>query len=462
MTRSILAALLALLPLFSAAADGGTAARRQIILLIGDGMDEQQITIARNYLAGSRGELALDRMPLRSAVQVLTVEDAVDSRPVYVADSANTATSIASGAITSRGRIGTAPGSGESLTSIVELAQAAGYRTGLVTTASVTDATPAAFVTHINFRRCENPALMREVRKGNRLLGDCLRHLKANGGAGSISEQLAASGLDLILGGGSEHFLPAVEEGGRSVLDLARVEGFHVVGDAAALLEAPPDARLLGLFAAGTLPVRWRGEDGREAEAPERSIANRVQHYLGSVTLPEPMVCEPNPAFAGTPSLELMTGVALDRLSRDNPRGFFLMIESASIDKQSHERRPCGSIGELEQLDEALLRVMDFAAAHPDTLVLVTADHAHAAQLVPEQSMFAAYGVPVTTPGRLARLITPEGSIMGVNYATNDFVSEEHTGAAVPLFANDVGIGRIPPFLRQPEIFGVMRDFLGL
>ena len=70
---------------------------RQVILIIGDGMDEQQITIARNYLKGANGELLLDQMPLRGAAQILTIQDQVNGRPVYVADSANTATSMATG-----------------------------------------------------------------------------------------------------------------------------------------------------------------------------------------------------------------------------------------------------------------------------------------------------------------------------------------------------------------------------
>ena len=83
---------------------------RNVILIIGDGMDEQQITIARNYLAGSNGQLILDTMPLRAQVQVLAIEDRVNGKPVYVSDSANTATAMATGVVTSRGRIATAAG----------------------------------------------------------------------------------------------------------------------------------------------------------------------------------------------------------------------------------------------------------------------------------------------------------------------------------------------------------------
>jgi len=136
------------------------------------------------------------------------------------------------------------------------------------------------------------------------------------------------------------------------------------------------------------------------------------------------------------------------------------MVESASIDKQSHARNPCGSIGEVEQLEEALASTLAFAQRNPNTLILVTADHGQAAQLIPSSSLFAAVGVPVYSPGHIARLVTQENQILTVNYATNDFPAEEHTGTNVPLFSNDVGLGRVPPMVTQPEIFDIMKDYL--
>lgn len=435
---------------------------RHVILIIGDGMDEQQITIARNYLRGAAGQLLLDRMPLRSAVQIQTTEDNLDGKPVYVADSANTASSMATGTITSRGRISTSAGEDRDLTTIAELAATAGLRTGIVTTASVTDATPASFAAHISLRLCENADTMVDISYRDIPLGECKTDLKANGGKGSIAEQLAQSSLDVILGGGSAHFTPIAEGEEVSTLDLARRNGFEVVTNAAELANAGLDAKLLGLFAPGTMPVRLQGEDGREAEDPARSWLNQLHPYLGSVTLPLPMTCEPNPEFSSVPTLRQMTEAALHHLGNANNKGFFLMIESASIDKQSHERKPCGSIGELEQLEEALDSALAFARTHPHTLIMVTADHSQAAQLIPYESLFAAFPIPVYTPGKLARVITPEGGHMAVNYATNNFFMEEHTGAAVPLFANSEGLGRIPAFIQQTQIFAITRDYLGL
>ena len=421
---------------------------RNVVLIIGDGMDDQQITIARNYLKGVTGRLVLDDMPVRSSVQVLTVDNADPSQTIYVADSANSATAMSTGVVTSRARIATSAKEDKDLPTIIELAQQAGFKTGIVTTSTVTDATPASFIAHINLRFCENPEAMVTKRF------NCSIDKKSNGGPGSISEQLAVSSLDVLFGGGRKHFSVLTEDGSQSVENLARGNGFDIIHTRQELVDTVPGKKLLGLFANNHLPIKLRGENGRTAEPPEVSPEG--------VTLPDPMMCEDNPGYESTPPLQLMAEKALANLSHKNDKGFFLMIESASIDKQSHFRNPCGSIGELDQLDETVAAVLAFADSHPETLVLVTADHTQAAQLVPATSLFAGYGIPVYTPGSMARIKMPDGGIMGVNYATNKIFAEEHTGAAVPLYSNDLGRGRVKTYITQPEIFEITRSFLEL
>jgi alkaline phosphatase len=426
----------------------------KVVLIIGDGMDDQQITIARNYLVGYNGRLRLDDMPERTAVQVQTVAEDNPTVPVYVADSANSATAMSAGIVTSAGRIATTAQTDQDVTTIMELAIAAGFGTGIVTTSSITDATPASFIAHINERLCEGPRGM--VRRNERMpafSSDCSSDYKARGGRGSIAEQIAASQLDVVLGGGAQQFAQVAEgEATRTVQDLAAANGFHVIGEAAELETLPPEGKVLGLFARGTMPVQWRGADDAKAELVGRLEDGRVQ-------LPEPFVCEPNPDFEGMPTLAAMARTALARLN--DGRSFMLMIESASIDKQSHVRRPCGQIGELAQLDETLAVVLDYARAHPETLVLVTADHGQAAKLVPETSVFAALNF--ASPGYFARVRTPEGAIMGVNYATNDSpTQEDHTGVQVPLFASGLNGRTLPAMIRQADIFGISAEHLGL
>ena len=308
--------------------DMGATIAPKVILIIGDGMDDQQITIARNYLVGSQGQLSLDTMPYRGAVQVQAVAEDDPSKPVYVADSANSATSIAGGVVTSRGRIGTTAQTDEDIVTIMELASAVGMGTGIVTTARITDATPASFIAHINQRYCQRPSdMVRVNERFPQYSTDCSRDYKANGGRGSISEQIAAAQIDIILGGGADYFDEFIEgSSGTTVLEEAQSNGFEVIRKRSRLTRLPNNKKIMGLFSPGTMPVKYRGVDGGEA----RLIAREA----GQVKWPEPFICEANPDFESVPTLAEMTLVALKHL--DDHAGFMLMIESASIDKESH------------------------------------------------------------------------------------------------------------------------------
>ena len=432
------------------------AAPRNIILIIGDGFDDQHVTMGRNYLAGMSGQLGLDTLPFRAAIQIETIDD--DGQPLYVADSANTATSLATGGVTKIGRIATDIADND-LTTIAERAIRAGWRVGLVTTSSLTDATPASFLAHVSSRSCEGP----EEVLGSTYYGipqpACLSDARDNGGPGSIMEQLVSSGAHVLLGGGDK-FLRQTTVDGITVAQMASDRGFNLVTRDTNLAAQPAPQRLLGTFDEENLKVRWQGDDARVGEATELSWLHHVSDYLGSATEPLPMSCEPNPDYQDTPSLVDMTSAALKQLSTGNDQGFFLMIESASIDKQSHKRNPCGSIGEIAQLEETLEAAREFAATHPNTAIIVTADHAQAAQILPEPTLYSNYPIPIYSPGLTARIRTPEGGMMRINYATNNGFSEEHTGANVPLFANEVIAPRLKPFMRQREVNEAMRQFL--
>ena len=425
-----------------------------LILIIGDGMDDQQLTIARNYLAGSDGMLLTDMLPYRGTVQVQAVREDDPTVVNYVADSASTATAMATGIVTARSRIGTTAGSDRDLPNIMELAQNAGVRTGIVSTASVTDATPASFVAHINMRWCQGPQqmLMQDRVFPSRTI-DCSNDLKSNGGGGSIAEQIAASGIDLVMGGGARYFEQPAEgrDDGHTVVDLARANDFEVVTDIDSLQSLAANARVLGLFAAGTMPVRWRGVAGQKAEFLETSDDR--------IVWPDAFGCEPNPAYGVTPGLARMAQLALDRLG--NGQGFVLLVESASIDKQSHDRNPCGQIGEVQQLQETLDVALEYQRQRPETLILITGDHGHSAQIIPDISAFAE--LQFGPRGRFARVRTPEGGVMGINYASNDSPYwDEHSGVQIPLYAIGPGVEDFPPYLRQPDLFHIALRHLGI
>src|SRR5699024_8887635 len=99
--------------------------------------------------------------------------------------------------------------------------------------------------------------------------------------------------------------------------------------------------------------------------------------------LEEAQQCEENEERTDDiPTLATMTTKAIDLLEADNEDGFFLQVEGASIDKEDHAANPCGQIGETVDLDEAVQEALAFAEEDGDTLVIVTADHAHTSQIV--------------------------------------------------------------------------------
>jgi len=422
----------------------------RVILIIGDGMDDQQITIGRNYLVGNDGRLTLDSMAYRGMVQVQTVDENNPDVPVYVGDSASGATAMATGHATAEGRIATAAKTNERLPTVMEMARAAGMRTGIVTTSRVTDATPASFVAHMSNRYCEAPrGMVREDPVIPQDSTDCSAEFIANGGPGSIVEQIAQLDIDVFFGGGSGRFRDFVEGSDSvTVKDAAVENGFRILESKSQLQGELGPGKVLGLFANGHLPERMRG-----------GLAEFIKREDGVPVWPDAFSCEPNPEFDDTPTLAEMTRVALDRL--DNDAGFMLVVESASIDKAAHYWRPCGSIGEMQQIDEATAVALEYASRHPETLVLVTADHGQSAQLIPYISGLAPQGF--APAGRFARVRTPEGGIMGISYATNDSPHwEDHSGVQVPLFASGSGADRLPQFLHQVDIFHVAATHLGL
>jgi alkaline phosphatase len=422
---------------------------KSVVLFVGDGVDDHQLTIARNYLLGVDGAFVFESFDHRALARVLTVLEDDPRRPEYVGDSASGGTAIATGVVTSRGRIATRAGTGEPVPTLLELV--AGKRTGIVTTASLTDATPASFVAHIRRRFCQGPAEMLPTPTDPR----CPDDLKQNGGAGSIAEQIAVSGVDLLLGGGYSFFDQRDEEG-VSVLGRARSAGYRIVRNADALEAATATpGPLLGLFGASTLPVEWIGEGGGRAHPVQLTANNEV-------IAPEPFRCVANPEFGSRPTLEAMTRSALTRLESAES-GFVLVVESASIDKQAHLGNPCGQIGETRALDQAVRVAMTFQERHPDTLILVASDHGHSPQIVPWPSLFAARsGEPQYPPGKMALVRTLEGGVMAVSYGTNAHYQEEHTGTDVPVFAQGPGAEAVRGLIRQSDLFGIMRRALAL
>ena len=431
------------------AIDNGRA--KNVILFIGDGMGESEITVARNYSLGAAGHFAgIDSFPLTGDVTTYSVLEADPSKPDYVPDSAATGTAWATGVKTSDNRVSTTAGTDQDLKTILEYAQEGGFATGNVSTAEITDATPAVLDSHVRLRGCQGPADM----------ATCPQDRKP-GGPGSIAEQTVDHHVDVVLGGGKARFDQTVTGGpdaGSTVIASAIRQGYRVVTNRADMLAAGPDTKLLGLFTAGNMTTEWNG-----------AIASP---YPG----PAPQRCNEANRPANEPSLADMTTKAIELLQAQTEKkgaarkkGFFLQVEGASIDKQDHASNPCAQIGETVGLDKAVQVALQFAATHKDTLVIVTADHSHTSQIVSEQT--AADHVP----GAVATLITadapggatcatqPAAGCMNVNYGTNlPGRSQDHTGSTVRVGAQGPQAANVNGLINQTDLFEVMRKALGV
>ena len=162
---------------------GSSNQPKNIIFLLGDGMGTQEITAAR-YYEGVRNELNVDRMQYTGFDTTWSVKPgaAPPYQPDYDPDSAATGTMWATGKKTIDERISQGPSSAENVPgtnfkTVLEHAQQRGMKVGDVSTAEITDATPAVLASHISLRGCQGPANM----------AACPTETKAAGGLGSIA-----------------------------------------------------------------------------------------------------------------------------------------------------------------------------------------------------------------------------------------------------------------------------------
>ncbi len=283
-------------------------------------------------------------------------------------------------------------------------------------------------------RKCYGPTVTSEKCPSNAL---------EKGGKGSITEQLLNARPDVTPGGGAKTFAETATAGewqGKTLREQAEARGYQIVTDAASLAaatEASQDKPLLGLFADGNMPVRWEG--------PKAS-------YHGNIDKP-PVTCTPNPKRdASVPTLAQMTEKAIDLLSR-HEKGFFLQVEGASIDKQDHAANPCGQIGETVDLDEAVQKALEFAKKDGNTLVIVTADHAHASQIIPADSK---------APGLTQALNTHDGAVMVMSYGNSEEESMEHTGTQLRIAAYGPHAANVVGLTDQTDLFSTMKAALSL
>lgn len=464
----------------------GNKNAKNVILFLGDGMGDSEITVARDYLKGANGHFdGLDAVGQPSAlddVQAGTgqyttfsvgngskdsavgkdgdgklVANPNPGKLTPVTDSSASGSSWATGTKTYNNAVDVDIYGNPQL-NLFELAKAAGKATGNVTTAEIQDATPAVLESHSSERACYGSQGKTDGTSNNASKQCLINQLKENGGIGSISEQLLDTRADVTIGGGSKYFRQTVQGGeykGKTVWEQAKEMGFQTVeNDPAAMnaLQYKDGQPVLALMSDGNMPTKFN-----PSKATDKDPAKDAN----------PTVCTPNADWLGNQgsSLKDMTKKALDLLN-DNPNGqkngFFLQVEGASIDKQDHAGNACGQIGETDDFDQAIAYAMQNVDL-TNTLVIVTADHAHTSQILNAQPAYALSTV----------LKTADGNNMVVSYGTAQDDSRdadggynggdmEHTGTQLRIAASGPGAQRVIGLTDQTDNFYTIAGALGL
>ncbi|HBX67082.1 MAG: alkaline phosphatase [Balneola sp.] len=200
---------------------------KNIIFLIGDGTGIAQLTSGQYATVGSDGLLHVQTMPVTGIVKTHSSDN-------LITDSASGATAYSCGLKTYNGAIGVNPDKTPCKT-ILELAEEKGLSTGLVSTSSITHATPASFAAHVESRSMED----------------------------EIAAQFLNSGVEVLLGGGVEYFSSEDRSDSRDLISEFSDKGYQVLLNADDLNNSTSD-KLLGLFASDGLE-RAEGEPSTAA-----------------------------------------------------------------------------------------------------------------------------------------------------------------------------------------------------
>lgn len=438
---------------------------KNVILFIGDGMGVTTFTAARIYdgqskgMSGEENQLSFEKFPEVALVKTYNTNQ-------QVPDSAGTATAFNTGTKTRAGVIGVGPaahlgdcteGLANPLTTIAEVAAKNGKKIGIVSTARITHATPAAVYGHSAHRDWEADSNIPESERGK--------------GCVDLATQLTNAKFDIALGGGRDYFFGKDKEKGGKRIDTN-----------------------------ADLPAAWAAKTGgtyvstkAELDAAKLSKKPVLGLFSGShmtFTLDRtPDITEP--------TLSEMTADAIDHLK--GKEGYYLMIEAGRIDHGNHAGRAGYALSEAQELSRAVevaLSKVDLK----DTLVIVTADHSHVLTFAGYATRgnpilglssgndargeptgkpdLAADGKPYTTlgyqngPGAIREMprktpdISSPTAMQQAAIPTGDespggAIVETHGGEDVALFATGAGSDAAHGVIEQNKIFDIMLRAFG-
>jgi alkaline phosphatase len=304
------------LPLFLPAVPAITLAKpgggrpKNVIFCVSDGMSNGVLMMAEYFsrLARKKGTRWAALVDDPNAARGWQDVAALNSP---VTDSSSSSSAWGSGSRIFNAAVNTLP-DGTKLTPILQLAKQSGRRTALVTTATVTHATPAGFAAV-------------EAKRDNEE-GIALQYKGV---------------VDYLLGGGQKFFYNNLRKDKRDVVAEYRQAGYTVAATRAELMAAAKPGSLLGVFSEGHLPYTID------------------QAGMG----------------APPPTLAEMTQFTLDALTSSSHKGFVMQVEGARVDHAAHDNDIAAQLWEQLAFDDALGVCLDFAQRNGNTLVVVTSDH---------------------------------------------------------------------------------------
>jgi len=341
---------------------------KNVILFVGDGMGISTLTAARileGQLAGKSGEenqLSFETFPYSALVKTYNVD-------AQTPDSAGTMTAMMSGVKTDAGVIGLSeevqrgqcdPTNNKPLTSIIDLAEVKGLATGIVTTARITHATPAATYAQSPERNWEDISDMPEEAVAAGCIDIAMQLVNYQSNLEQRFNGSDVDGIEVMFGGGRRHFLPkdaafnspdaaSEKEGDRS-------DGRDLISE------------WQGLYKDGVYVYESAGFNAIDTENTQQVLGLFNESHMQ-------YEADRGNDIAGEPSLAEMTETAINILD-NNDQGYFLMVESGRIDHAHHAGNAAGALTDTIALNEAVKKAI--ATTNPEeTLIIVTADHSH-------------------------------------------------------------------------------------
>lgn len=470
---------------------------KNVILFVGDGMGISTLTSARIHqgqLAGNPGEegyLSFETFPHTALVKTYNVD-------AQTPDSAGTMTAMMSGLKTDVGVIGVdedivrgdcSTVAGNEVITALELAEVRGMSTGIISTARITHATPAATYAKSADRNWEDVSDMPE----DAVTGGCL----------DIADQLVnfetylesrytgvdVDGIEVAMGGGRRHFLPR-DAAYNSPDASSEVEGDRTDGrDLTAEWQAQ--------YTNGVYVYDQTGFDAIDTESTERMFGLFNESHMQ-------YEADRDNDIAGEPSIAQMTETAINILN-NNDKGFFLMVESGRIDHAHHAGNAAGALTDTLAFEAAVTTALENTNPE-ETLILVTADHGHVFTIAgypkrgnpilgkvvyvgSEEPALASDGMPYTTLGYTngrgfqdfgtetnsdasyaADIATGRVDLTAVDTTTPGYhqealiptSAETHSGEDISLHATGPGSQLAQGVVEQNVVFHLMNQALGL